>query len=160
MKFKRKKKSDTMQNVEKKTPKLIQTSTSSNQRHRLANFARHLDRGIRREMHGFGENIWPDTYILGLIPVHGFRLRKRCSSEKITWWIEHDIPPYDRYRCEAYQVELRLIKPDQPRLVVRSGISTYPVITMSVEEFKKTLVRAGADKPMFIHRQFGPALDP
>jgi hypothetical protein len=115
---------------------------------------------IRRKLRRLAQYLWPDARLLGLIPMHNFRLRKRLESGMIVWWVEHDIPPSDHYRCEAYRVELSLAGPDQPQLVVRSGISAYPVIPMSMENLKMALIRAGADKPSIIRRQFGLALDP
>jgi hypothetical protein len=127
---------------------------------RLTKIAHRWDRAVRRELHRFAQVRWPDVWLAGLIPIHLYRLRTQLEPGTFVWWVERDIPPFDRYRCEAYRVELSLAGPDQPRLVVRTSISAYPVVPISVEGLKITLVRAGADTPLVIHRQFGPAQDP
>ena len=125
----------------------------------LSKIARQWDHRIRRELYRFAQRQWPEVRLLGL-PIHRYRLRKQFEPGTFMWWVELDIPPFDRYRCEAYRVELSLAGPDQPRLVVRTGIYTYPVAPMSMRELKTVLVRAGADPPLVIRREFGPALDP
>jgi len=149
-----------MQSVDLKAAMSTHEDTVSTQTHHLAEIAHRWDGGIRRELRRFAQHLWPDTHLLGLVPLHSFRLRKQLESETMVWWVERDIPPFDRYRCEAYRVELSLARLDQPRLAVRSGISAYPVDPMSEEGLKTALVRAGADIPLVIRRQFGPAQDP
>lgn len=126
----------------------------------LAKIARRWDGPVRRELRQLAQFLWPDAFWLGLVPIHRYRLRRQFESEIRIWWIERDIPPSDRYQCEAYRVELSLAKPDQPALVVRSGISAYPVVPMNMEGLKTALLRAGADLPLVIPRQFGSALEP
>lgn len=128
--------------------------------HYLERIARHWDSGIRLELHRFAQFLWPDARLLGLVPIRSYRLRKQQEAEMIVWWVERDIPPYDRHRCEAYRVELSLPDIDKPHLIVRSGTSIYPVATSDIDGLKLALVQAGADRPLVIHRQFGPALDP
>ena len=149
-----------MQSVDYRTAMLSIKDNESFRTHDLVRIASHWDNAITRELRRFAQYLWPNTRLLGLIPIHSYRLRKQLESETIVWWVERDIPPFDRYRCEAYRVELSLAGPDQPRLVVRSSISAYPVIPIGVESLKTALVRAGADTPLVIRRQFGPALDP
>ena len=149
-----------MQSVDLRSAMLLRKETELTQTHPLTKLASRWDSVINRELRRFAQYLWPTTRLLGLIPLHSYRLRKRFESETIVWWVERDIPPFDRYRCEAYRVELSLTEPDQPRLVVRSGISVYPVFPINMKELKITLVRAGADTPLLIRRQFGPALDP
>jgi len=139
---------------------LTRTDTEMIQTPCLTKIARHWNAGIRHELRQFAQFLWPDARLLGLVHIHSYRLRKQLESETIVWWVERDIPPFDRYRCEAYRVELSLAGSDQPTLFVRSGISAYPVVPMSVEGLKTALVRAGADTPLVIQRQFGPAFDP
>jgi hypothetical protein len=76
------------------------------------------------------------------------------------WWVERDIQPFDRYRCDAYRVELSLTEANQARLVVRSGTSEYSLEEMSAEGLAEALKQAGKDSPMLVSRDFGPALDP
>jgi hypothetical protein len=147
-----------MQRTENRTSILLHKGSAP--AHCLAETASRWDRTIYRELRHFAQYLWPNARLLGLIPIHSYRLRKQSEPEQIVWWVERDIPPFDRYLCEAYRVELSLAGPDQPRLVVRSGMSTYPVVPISIEALKAALVQAGADTPLIIHRQFGPALDP
>lgn len=126
----------------------------------LGKAAHKWDLTVRRMLQRFARQQWPDEHILGLIPVRRYRLRKQFEPGNYMWWVERDIPPFDRYRCEAYRVELSLAGPDQPRLVVRTGISAYSVAPISIEGLNSALVRAGVDTPLVIRRQFGPALDP
>jgi len=149
-----------MQSVDNRTVMLTRKDTESIRTHLLAKLASRWGSVINRELSGFAQHLWPDTRLLGLIPIHNFRLRKRLELDAIVWWVERDIPPFDRYLCEAYRVELSLAGPDQPQLVVRSGISAYPIIPISIDGLTMTLVKAGADTPLVIRRQFGPALDP
>jgi hypothetical protein len=149
-----------MQSVDYHSAMVTCTGTETTQKQCLVKIARHWDSGIRRELRRFAQYLWPDTHLLGLVPLHGYRLRKRLESETLIWWVERDIPPYDRYRCEAYSVELNLAGPAQPQLVVRTGISAYPILPISMEGLKITLVQAGADTPLVIRREFEPALDP
>lgn len=149
-----------MQSVGYRTTIMTPMKNVSYQRRQLVKIAQRWDRRIRRELLLFAKKRWPDTHLLGLIPLRSFRLRRQLNTETITWWIERDIPPFDCYRCEAFRVELSLRGSTQPRLVVRSGISAYPVIPMSIDELKISLIRASVDTPLLIRRQFGSALDP
>jgi hypothetical protein len=74
--------------------------------------------------------------------------------------VEHDIPPYDRYRCAAYRVELSLTDDDRPALSVESGAGMYPVTPLSREALEAALARAGQDPPLVVPREMGEALDP
>jgi len=149
-----------MQSVDYRTTRLNYTGTEKTQAHCLVKIARHWDASIRRELRQFARSQWPDVRLFGLVPIHSYRLRKRLEFGMVVWWVEHDIPPVDRYHCESYRVELNLAEPGQPRLIVHSGNSAYPVIPMNVEDLKLALIKAGADTPLVIPRQFGPALDP
>jgi hypothetical protein len=149
-----------MQCIDYRTAMLTRKDKESTQIPHLAKIASRWDRAINRELRQFAQCQWPDIHLLGLVPIHSFRLRKQLESEMIVWWVERDIPPYDRYRCEAYRVELSLVEPGQPRLIVRSGKSENPVVPMTIEGLKIALVRAAADTPLVIRREFDPALVP
>ncbi len=149
-----------MQNVDVNAAMSTHEDTVSTRTRRLAEIAHRWDGGIRRELRRFAQHLWPDAHLLGFVPLHSFRLRKQLDTETMVWWVERDIPPYDRYHCEAYRVELSLAGPDQPRLVVRSGIAAHPVFPMTIESLNTALAQAGTDKPMLIRREFGTALDP
>jgi hypothetical protein len=148
-----------MQIFDYRTSMLTHKDNESVQTSYLARIASRWDSTINRELQRFAQFLWPDARLLGLIPIHSYRLRKRLDSEMIVWWVERDIPPFDRYRCEAYRVELSLAESGQPMLVVRSGNSSYPVAPMSVDDLKMALTRAGADKSLVIQCEFEPALD-
>ncbi len=149
-----------MQKTIQPTAKLSRSVPETSPTHDLAKIAHRWNHGIRHALRQFAQYRWPDARLLGLVPIHSYHLREQIESETLVWWIEHDIPPYDLYRSEAYGVELSLEGADQPRLVVRSGASAYPVDPMSQEGLRIALVRASADRPLVVHRHFGPALDP
>ena len=76
------------------------------------------------------------------------------------WWVERDIPPYDRYRCEVYSVELAIGERGQVRLSVMSGEEEYPVEPTDERTLVSALILASKDDPMIVPRQMGAALDP
>lgn len=119
-----------------------------------------LDRTIQQELNQLGQKIWPNTYFLGIIPIHNYRLRKQRTKNALTWWIEHDIPPYDLYRCAAYQVELINVNPNDQKLTVRSGALKYPVQSLTPCALEVTLERARKDPPLHLNRAFGKVIDP
>lgn len=129
-------------------------------RRQLEKTAHQWNKFILHELRQFAARKWSDLHVLKVIPVHAFRLRKNHLPESISWWVEHDIPPFDRYHCEAYLIELTLKDSGQPQLLIRTGSSTYPVIPMNREGFRQTLLKASADQPMIIFRDFGPAIYP
>jgi hypothetical protein len=133
---------------------------SNAETYRLGKAAHKWDPTIRRMLHRFARRQWPDEHLLGLIPVHRYRLRKQVEPGIYRWWVEHDIPPYDRFQCAAYQVEMILNGPDQPQLILHSGEAVYPVAPLTAEKLADAFARMRADAPLIIHRQFGPALDP
>jgi hypothetical protein len=96
---------------------------------------------------------------LGVIPVRQHRVRHKAVGGGYLWWVEHDMPPYDRYRCAAYQVELRLTDHKRPALDVVSGAGVYPVTPLSPEALEAALARAGQDPPLVILREMGEALE-
>lgn len=122
--------------------------------------AREWDGLVRRELRQFARLHWPEAALLGWLPLRRYRMRRNQGSETYVWWIEHDIPPYDRYRCEAYGVELSQPDPGQLKWIVRSGDSSYAVAEMSREELRNALERAERDAPLIIARQFEAAMDP
>jgi len=132
----------------------------STQIRHLARFASHWDKFIRRELHRFAQYRWPDTRLLGLIPIHHYRLRKQLKSRTMVWWIERDIPPYDRHLCAAYRVELSLVDAEQPQLLVHSGSSMHAIVPMNLKELQTALARVSNEKPLVIRRRFEPAIDP
>jgi hypothetical protein len=127
--------------------------------HRSEAFLQRWDSLIRAELLRLAEILWPDGHLLGVIPVRQHRVRHKAGGGSYLWWVEHDIPPYDRYRCAAYRVELSLIDQDRPALSVESGAGVYQVTSLSREAFEAALARAGQDPPLVILREMGEALD-
>lgn len=149
-----------MRSVDYEAAMLARKKIETTRKHQLTRFARRWDKSIRRQLRQFAQKLWPDIHVLGLVSLHDFRLRRQTGRRAVIWWVERDIPPSDRYRCEAYRVVLSLTPSCRPQLTVRTGVSDYPVIPLNIETLKVTLDRAAADIPLVIHRQFGPALDP
>ena len=69
------------------------------------------------------------------------------------WWIEHDIPPHDRYHCEAYRVTLTLDAGNEPVLTVETGISAYPVAPLTTKALEAALARAGESPPLVMAKR-------
>jgi hypothetical protein len=128
--------------------------------HQLIELARQWDGPIRAGLAQLARTIWPDGHILGLIPARRYRLRQQFFPGSYVWWIEHDIPPYDRYWCAAYRVELTLGGTRPPTLNVQSGTTSYPVQPLTNENLTKVLAQTGDDLPLLIPRHMGRAVDP
>lgn len=125
----------------------------------LIKIARPWDTTIRDELRQTAEALWPTEHFLGLLPVRRYRLRRQATSDAVIWWIEHDLPPYDRYQCATYQVHLAF-EGEKLYLTIRSGRAVYPVNPLTAEILNTTLNRAGSDPPLIISRRMGLALDP
>ena len=128
--------------------------------HYLGKIASQWDKSIRRELGRFAQNRWPDNRLLGLIPIHHYRLRKQLESRTMVWWVERDILPNDRHLCAAYRVELSFADLDQPLMILRSGSSVHPIVPMNMEGLQTVLAQAQNEKPLVIRRRFEPAIDP
>lgn len=131
----------------------------SNGRHSLSRVAYQWDGRIRKAMRKIGKEIFPDGFWLGVIPVPQFRLRRMAGPAAWLWWIEHDIPPYDRFSCEAYQVELSLSQAGKPVICIRSGAWDRKLSGAELINFERTLALACREAPLIIHRNFGPVKD-
>ncbi|MDD5467334.1 MAG: hypothetical protein PHS96_05980 [Anaerolineales bacterium] len=132
---------------------------SIRQHRRLSAYARQWDWPIRNVLKQLGRSKWPEKRRLGLLPDPMTRVRSELTPEKAVWWVEHDIPPYDRFRCAAYSVELEMDGEGQPRVVVRSGGGSYPLDELGIHALRTVLVRAAQDLPAIIPRRMGPAFD-
>lgn len=141
-------------------PLRLQQANKDEHIRRTEDLVQHWDILIRAELHRLAEILWPDGHLLGIIPVRQHRVRHKAGGGSYLWWVEHDIPPYDRYRCAAYRVELSLTDQNRPALSVESGAGVYPVTSPSREAFEAALARAGQDAPLVILREMGEALDP
>lgn len=124
----------------------------------LDEVARQWDGPIRTGLEYLAQDVWPDVKVLG-IPVHRYRLRRQTTPEIQVWWVEHDIPPYDRYWCAAYRVQLVLNEQNEPNLTMQSGSAVHPVIPLSVENLETTLAGVVEELPLIISRKMGPAFD-
>lgn len=125
----------------------------------LDEVARRWDNPIRAGLEHLAQELWPDARMWGLIPVHRYRLRRQTISTVQVWWLEHDIPPYDRFWCAAYLVQLFLNEQNEPFLTVQSGSAVQVVFPLSEENLQMALARAAEELPLIISRQMGPAFD-
>jgi hypothetical protein len=97
------------------------------QAHRLTQIAQPWESPIRAGLQRLAQALWPDQHVLGLLPVHRYRLRHQATATSQVGWVEHDIPPSDRYWCAAYRVQMTLPDGGEPILTVQSGTAVYPV---------------------------------
>jgi hypothetical protein len=75
------------------------------------------------------------------------------------WWVERDIPPYDKYQCATYRVYMVLEDENQPFLAVQSGVGIYPVVPLTGENLNRNVAKAGQDPPVIISRTMGEIHD-
>jgi hypothetical protein len=127
--------------------------------HRLSAAAQQWEGTVRSELRRLAQALWPDGWLIGLIPIYHYRLRHEITPEAHVWWIEHDIPPYDKYQCVAYRVRLSMGESNQPTLSVQSGKTAYAVSPMTKQALDAALSRAGQDPPLVIPRQMGEVTD-
>lgn len=138
----------------------LQTQQDKRSSTNLSRLAHRWDHTIRHELHRLGEKCWPTEHFWEVFPLYRYRIRRQFEPGIYIWWVEHDIPPYDRYRCAAYLVELSLSSSDQPQLIVYSGSAGYPVDPLSSKGLRTAIDKISTDPPLVIHRQFGPARYP
>jgi hypothetical protein len=125
----------------------------------LAELGHQWDHTIRHELKHLAHALWSNGHTLDLLPFHQVRLRHHFGEEAWTWWIERDIPPYDRYHCEAYRVMLALDGRNEPTLSVQSGAAAHQVAPLTAAVLKSTLAQTGEDRPLLIPRAMGKAMD-
>ena len=114
---------------------------------------------IRSSLVQVAENRWPHRLLFGLVPRKAYRLRQRRAPRTVLWWIEYDLPPYNRYRCAAYLAVMRVNSQRQPFVILRSGKSTRVIHRLSENVLKEALILIGQEPPMVISRDMGPAWD-
>jgi hypothetical protein len=73
--------------------------------------------------------------------------------------VEHDIPPWDRYHCAAYMVELGLDEARNPVITLRSGREEYRLEQPTVSSVAQQLARLSQEPPRIIPRRMGVAFD-
>jgi hypothetical protein len=125
----------------------------------LTRAARQFDRMIRRELQRLGTVLWGADYALGIIPIRRYRVRFQPGTERCVWRVEHDIPPYEWYRCTAYQIQLALDDRDAPVITVHSRAATHGVTPLVPESLRAALVEAAQEAPLIISRDMGEASD-
>lgn len=125
----------------------------------LSELARQWNKAIRTGLQQLAQTLWPDAHLLGMIPHHRYRLRHQMTSERYVWWVEHDIPPYDRYWCAAYRVQLTLDSQGLPVLRVQSGAGDEVITPLTPEALEVALARGGEHLSLLIPRQMGRVLD-
>ncbi len=119
-----------------------------------------LDPYIRRELRAFAGAVWFSDTTLGFLLWGRYRLRTQTQPGKALWWIEKDIPPFDRYRCAAYRIELSQTADGAALLCVQSGSQTYLMRPNDLAALHNSLLQAGHDPALVIPRRMGAALDP
>jgi hypothetical protein len=125
----------------------------------LSRLAHQWDRSVLKALARLGQSHWPDRHLLRIIPVHTHRIRRKVTPDAYVWWVEFDIPPYDRFRCAAYQVRLTLDGAGKGVLSLRTGLKEYlirPPISKTLDDLLHTVQQ---DQPLIISRDFGPAWD-
>jgi hypothetical protein len=125
----------------------------------LIELARHWDSAVRDGLTHLAQTLWPDGHVLGIVPVHHYRLRRQAEPGEYLWWIEYDIPPYDEHRCAVYRVLLTLDAQSEPVLTVQSGTTAYSVAPLTEAALEATLAQAGQDPALVILRQMGEAIE-
>jgi len=133
--------------------------TQHERERRLVQAARQFDRMIRRELRRRGAALWGVDYVLGVIQIRRHRVRFEPGAQICTWRVEHDIPPYEDYRCAAYQVQLSLDDCDAPVITVRSQAAAHSVVPPSAENLQAALAEAAQEAPLIILRDMGEASD-
>jgi hypothetical protein len=126
-------------------------------RRRLAELGHQWDHTVRTELQRLAHALWPNNRALERLSVHRVRLRHQVEGEAWVWWLERDIPPYDRFHCEAYRVTLKLDAAGGPILTVESGAGAQAVAPQSAEALEAALAEAGRNPPLVIPRARGEA---
>jgi hypothetical protein len=116
--------------------------------------ARRLGRWIQPELRRFAAARWPGGRWWGRFGMRPFRLRRRFEPGQVVWWVERDIPPYDRFTCQAYEVRLALDQ-GRPLLAVCSGAGSRALPVPDAAALQAALARAGQDPPLTIPRRMG-----
>ncbi len=114
---------------------------------------------IRRSLRDFGRVKWGRSgrHRLHLRP--WFRLREEMDGSQYVWWIERDIPPFDLYRCEAYQIRLILLESGATKLILRTGAGDKPIPQPAIASLELVLKEAVNDSARIIPRKMGLAYD-
>ena len=114
---------------------------------------RQWDKLMRHELNHLASVLWPAAVWHKRIGFPDIRVRSKIDGNEIIWWVERDIPPYDRYRCAAYEIRMRVNAHGDPDIWVRNGEHTYPVLESA--QLPILLEQAGNEAPLVIPRQMG-----
>ena len=114
---------------------------------------------IRSSLVRVAENRWPHRMLFGLVPRKAYRLRQKRSPRTMMWWIEYELPPYNRHRCAAYLAVMQVNNQRQPFVILRSGKSTRVIHRLSETVLQEAVILIGQEPPMVIARDMGPAWD-
>lgn len=136
-----------------------QMAAARRRQRRLRLAGRTWNATIRRLLATLARARWPEQPSIGIFPIFTTRIRRRNGPGNITWWVEHDLPPYDRYRCAAYFVELEAGGDETCVLTVRSGQGVVRLEQPTVEALAQALTAALRMPPVIIPRQMGAAFD-
>jgi len=139
--------------------KEVQDNRQADQK-RFVQLAHSLEKPIRHELSVFAKLVGFEEDHAGAFPSKRYRLRKETHPGRVTWWIEKDIAPYDRYRCAAYQVDLCLAATGGEKLYFRSGSQKYVIDVSNLPAIHNVFLEAGNDPALIIPRRMGAALDP
>jgi hypothetical protein len=118
------------------------------------------DRHIRNILGDVAKRKWPDRRLFGLIPIHSYRLRRVSHPGMSVWWIEHDLPPYDLFRCEAYRITLDLNLDCQPSMQVEYQSGSYSIEPLTPRKFLEKVQKLEELPPLIIPRKMGIVTDP
>ena len=118
------------------------------------------DRQIRQLLGDVAKRRWPDRHLFGLIPIHNYRLRRESHPGMSIWWIEHDLPPYDLFRCEAYRITLNLNQDCQPSIQLEYQFGSYSIEPLIPKKFLEKMQKLEKQPPLIIPRKMGVVADP
>lgn len=118
------------------------------------------DRHIRHVLGDIAQQRWPDRYLFGLIPIHRYRLRRETHPGMSVWWIEHDLPPYDLFRCEAYRLTLDLNRDCQMSMQLEYRSGSFAIEPLTPRKFLEKMQKLEELPPMIISRKMGIVTDP
>jgi len=150
---------------------MMKTNTFPHFSHQASQSIRQGEEALRQFDHIWGKVIksllkrvalerWGEyRSFFGIIRRKDYRLRVNKGSGIITWWIEHDIPPYDLYRCEAYRVTARIEGGNKPMIYVESNVESVLLNHLSSEELENAAARIVKQPPLHIPRRMGRAWD-
>ncbi len=131
-------------------------------RKNLRHYEHELNGPVRAALKRLAKELWGDERALTSLPIHTHthdRLRHHSEADTVVWWTEHDIPPYDRFRCEAYYVRLTLDDQGAPQLSIETGAACHILHPDSFDRLENILADAGREPPVIVPREMGPVHD-